>query len=442
MTASGIIDARSVDITPAIQARRRCVPAATFGYVVTGWLGILPFVLITGMLGGTFRLSIGLILLGLVSASVAGVVAVASWKAERGSRVGAILQNVFIIAFMTALLYAVHRASSDGGGLMPMLAIGTVAIGGTSVALSGAFAAFRYQRLIPDSGALPRTPVMRQLQAAALMLTRNGLLAILHFVGAGVFFCLPAAIGWTVLQRGLSNSSVSPGWKSFVAFFVLLIVCLEIAKRLVAKGKRLRQIHAADARRLDTRRPILLLRSFRDDLTPIERRVDVRNWRSGRAGDLPITLEETLERALRAHGPVIAIGRPGEALPPAGAAREYVTNDDWLARVVELAAESQRIVVIVGKSEGLSLEYASLARAEAWSKVVLILPPLERSELLARWAVLAQFDSRIRSNAPAVDLPSAALAAVAPDGELRFVTCQWRDDECYELAVRWIMATR
>jgi hypothetical protein len=119
-----------------------------------------------------------------------------------------------------------------------------------------------------------------------------------------------------------------------------------------------------------------------------------------------------------------------------------VTNDDWLARVVELAAESQRIVVIVGKSEGLSVEYASLARAEAWSKVVLILPPLERSELLARWAVLAQFDSRIRSNAPAVDLPSAALAAVAPDGELRFVTCQWRDDECYELAVRWIMATR
>ncbi len=41
------------------------------------------------------------------------------------------------------------------------------------------------------------------------------------------------------------------------------------------------------------------------------------------------TLEEAAEKILNAWGPVIAIGRPGEGLPPAGAAREYVAGDAW-----------------------------------------------------------------------------------------------------------------
>ena len=220
-----------------------------------------------------------------------------------------------------------------------------------------------------------------------------------------------------------------------MALFLLMIVCLEVGKRLFAKAKRLRQILAADARRLDSRRPILLLRSFQDDLTPIGRRSDVRNWRVGSSADLPLTLEETLERALGAHGPVIAIGQPGEALPPAGAAREYVRSEQWLTRVNELVAECQRVVVIVGRTEGLSLECASLAHAPTWPKVVLILPPVERAELLARWQVFAQLP------AGAAEPPVGALAATfTPSAEPRFVTCQWRDDECYELAVRWILA--
>jgi hypothetical protein len=39
------------------------------------------------------------------------------------------------------------------------------------------------------------------------------------------------------------------------------------------------------------------------------------------------TLEDVVEIALRQFGPVVAIGRPGESLPPTGAAREYVRND-------------------------------------------------------------------------------------------------------------------
>jgi hypothetical protein len=151
-------------------------------------------------------------------------------------------------------------------------------------------------------------------------------------------------------------------------------------------------------------------------------------------------LEEVLGRVLGTYGPVIAIGRPGEALPPAGAAREYVPNAEWRARVADLVGESERVVVIVGESKGLSLEYEDLASLRSWSKVILIFPPVEHSELLARWEALWRATGS-RSGEPGPHPPAGALAAAfARDGQPQFVTCQWRDDECYELALRWIIA--
>jgi hypothetical protein len=447
----------SLDITPAIRARRRCVPAALVGYLVSGWLGVLPLAFLMGLIGGTVAVSSWLALLSLALFSMAVAVAVASWSAEHASRVGAVLENVFVIPFLGYLVYAIHQAGTQLDMLTaaskaasawtmswPVLAIGAVAAVGSLTTLSGLVAAFHYQQLIPARAAWGIRPAFtRRLHAAVLLGTSKGLLAIVHFVAASVCFIFPGALGITFVERALSASSLAPGWKSIVLFILLVIVCLEVGKRLFAKAKRLRQIQAADARRLDSRRPILLLRSFQDDLTPIERRPDVRNRRFGSMADLPLTLEEALERALWTHGPVIAIGRPGEALPPAGAAREYVTNDEWLARVTELVAECHRVVVIVGRTEGLSLEYASLARAQAWPKVVLILPPVQRAELLARWEVFAQLASRIPSGARAADLPAGALAAAfTPSGEQRFVTCQSRDDESYELAVHWLLAAQ
>ena len=85
---------------------------------------------------------------------------------------------------------------------------------------------------------------------------------------------------------------------------------------------------AATARSRDNRPPILLLRSFRDD----ETRVLLSGWSASPWGT-NTTLEELVVDCLAGHGPVVAIGRPGEALPPLGAAREYVDHGSWQQRV-------------------------------------------------------------------------------------------------------------
>jgi hypothetical protein len=368
--------------------------------------------------------------------------------------VGAVLESLAVAALLGYLVYAVHQAGANLDTLTgrqptqtwtvrwPVLAMGFVAAAATLTALSGLVAAFRYQRLMPVRAPSERRPgFVRHLHGTTLLSTANGRLAIVYFVATGVCFIVPGALGLVFIERGLSDSSIAPGWRTMVSFFLLLIVCVEVGKRLFAKAKRLRQIQASEARRLDSRRPILLLRSFQDDLTPIERRADVRNWRVGRAANLPLTLEETAERALSTYGPVVAIGRPGEALAPAGAAREYVSSDEWLTRVNDRVDESQAIVVIIGRTEGLSLEYVTLGRMQAWSKVILMFPPVERAELLSRWAVFAQIGVGTSSGLAEADPPAGALVAtVAPGGQARFVTCSWRDDESYELAIRWIMA--
>jgi hypothetical protein len=444
------------DITEAIRARRRCVPAALIGYVVSGWLGVLPLAFLIGLLSGRGEVTSGLAIFALAFLVLAVAVAVTSWSAERGSRAGAVLENLAVGWFLGYLVYFVQQTGANletltgtretGPARMvswPVLAVGVVAAAGILTSLSGLVAAFRYQRLVPAQAASEARPgFIRRLQgAAALLRTAKGRLAIVYLLAMGACFILPATFGMAFMERGLRDSSVpAPGWNMVVTFVVLMIVCIEVGKRLFAKAKRLRQVQASDARRLDSRRPVLLLRSFQDDLTPIQRRLDVRNQRFGSTADLPLTLEEVLEHVLWTYGPVIAIGRPDEALPPAGAAREYVRNDEWLQRVNELVAESQRIVLIVGRTQGLSLEYASLASAQVWPKVILTFPPVERAELLARWAVFAQVASRTPSGVPEADPPADALVATfAPGGQSRFVTSQWRDDESYELAIRSIM---
>ena len=95
---------------------------------------------------------------------------------------------------------------------------------------------------------------------------------------------------------------------------------------------------AADARNILARHPdgfVLLLRCFSmDDYGVI-----------GESGFGP-NFEETLVHTLRHIGPVIAVGRPDESLPPIGAARLYIDSGDWQAEVARLM-ESARAVVLV-----------------------------------------------------------------------------------------------
>jgi len=127
---------------------------------------------------------------------------------------------------------------------------------------------------------------------------------------------------------------------------------------------------------------------------------------------------------------VIAIGRPGEKLPPAGAAREYVPDGEWQARVGELIAECRYVCVVAGTSEGLLWECRMLSEARALAKVVVVFPT-DRGQLEAAWRTMSAACSLQESVLP----PRVLAARLHDDGAPSFVTCRWNDEEAYCLAI-------
>lgn len=98
-------------------------------------------------------------------------------------------------------------------------------------------------------------------------------------------------------------------------------------------------------------RPILYLRSFG---------LDIRFERS--LSSLLGTAEIKLANLLRQIGPLIAIGRPEEHLPPLGAARLYLTENLWRQKLADMVSVSQMIVWTTGVGEGLRWELTYLLK--------------------------------------------------------------------------------
>src|SRR5262249_37052807 len=148
-------------------------------------------------------------------------------------------------------------------------------------------------------------------------------------------------------------------------------------------GRRMGQLSAREATARDPRPPILLLRSFSDDHSLRVRKSGVLagftlTALTGKAA----TFEEVLVKVFAAFGPVIAIGRPGEALPPVGAARTYVPEGkDWKEEVRALAERSGWIVMVLGLSEGFRWELEMVLGLGSPEKVVIVLPPLTATML-------------------------------------------------------------
>jgi hypothetical protein len=154
---------------------------------------------------------------------------------------------------------------------------------------------------------------------------------------------------------------------------------------------------ARDVMNADHRPRILLLRSFVDDGSELKDQTDVSRF----------TFEEVMTRTLWTWGPVVAIGRPAEELTHSGAAREYLTNEDWRARVLELVEQSLLVVIIVHKTDGLRWEIAQLGESGSLRKCLFVVPPLAPVEANERWRGLWE-NSGIQPQA--LDLPDGTIA--------------------------------
>jgi hypothetical protein len=167
-------------------------------------------------------------------------------------------------------------------------------------------------------------------------------------------------------------------------------------------GKRIATPPADTALRLDPRPPILFLRSFREDgmhrdehdigdfisreegfafrfVPYLDKVYKLRMLLRIYMGVYELSLEEELARYFRRLGPFVAIGRPGERLPTVGAARLYVSDDEWQAEVEALIRAAQVIVWQAGPTEGTWWEFAKLFEMVDPRRILLVVPnPMSR----------------------------------------------------------------
>jgi hypothetical protein len=201
-------------------------------------------------------------------------------------------------------------------------------------------------------------------------------------------------------------------------------------------GRRRLALRLDEVRALDSRPPLLLLRSFADDNLPLERRFRM----LGNLLQAPFTLEELIVDRLWAVGPVMAIGRPEETLSPVGAAREYVADAAWQERLLSSLDEASWVVGILGDSEGVMWEFRQVDARGAADRFVLIFPPHPAPIIVRRWKALSRFfpgaAEALLPNDVQVGLP---LAAVFPPRATPVLYCsKYRNETAYDMALEEI----
>jgi hypothetical protein len=164
-------------------------------------------------------------------------------------------------------------------------------------------------------------------------------------------------------------------------FLQVLFVLLFVGVAWGGYQLRLLGVRAAssEAKQLlahDPRPLVLYLRSFEDDESSQEAvELPIFGFLLGRRD------EDRLMRTLSQCGPVIAVGRPGEWLPPAGAARLSVAVPDWRAEVERLCQQAHIVVLRVGFTDGFWWEVRHVWERVPRERILLWLPPTKRGIL-------------------------------------------------------------
>jgi len=210
-----------------------------------------------------------------------------------------------------------------------------------------------------------------------------------------------------------------------VMAFVGPIIGAQVGLWLFRLGRRLSAPKAAEVLEADRRAPVLLLRPFaEDDREPTQTFKPPNSFRYFIPGS---TIEERIVEVFASLGPVIAVGRPGELLPPVGAARLYLGNDEWQPRVAELVKRARLVFLIVGATRGVRWEMEQLPLLTAPERVLLFVPgttPAERAQAYTafRAALPVEVADRLplASNVPIIGFDPAWRAVLFEGGQPPF----------------------
>ncbi len=209
-------------------------------------------------------------------------------------------------------------------------------------------------------------------------------------IALGVIICVaawPIAMGLLALYVAVSRSfwgvDAEQAFQSKGTMGGLFMCAFGIAMALWRLGKRFLNATAYEELQGDRRAPVLLLRAFVDDFHSLP---GYSAKSIAGVGEYEKTFEEFLCKKFRVAGPTIAIGRPGERIPPLGAARAYIPDQHWKETVEEIVEHARYVVVVLGKlTPGLHWEMELLLKRTDPKKLILVMPPIDETTARERW---------------------------------------------------------
>jgi hypothetical protein len=244
----------------------------------------------------------------------------------------------------------------------------------------------------------------------------------------------------TILVNFLIGSplELAKAWASFLesidelAQLLILIGILLLARALWRVGRRLNLRHRNEIILRD-KPPVLLLRSFTDDVAGIPPNMLIPRLIRRRK-----RLEETIGEQLTRAGPFVAIGRPGERLPHLGANRLYVDDSEWQAVVESYIAQSEFIIVIAGKTHWVQWELANVLKQGRIAGLLIVFPRITETDRRERWQNLrsAFCDTSWSAAMEGVDIACALALFITADRGIVVVKSRKANESDYETALR------
>ena len=127
-------------------------------------------------------------------------------------------------------------------------------------------------------------------------------------------------------------------------------------------------------------------------------------------------VESYVSNAVRGVAPLIALGRPGEAI---GAGRIVTEDANWMADIVTLMKRAKGILLVPSSRPGTLWEIETLKHEGLLNKVIFIMPPRTKGRLdtRERWEVARQALNSYGLQAPEHH-EQGLLFEVGPDGRI------------------------
>lgn len=132
-----------------------------------------------------------------------------------------------------------------------------------------------------------------------------------------------------------------------------------------------------------TRGDVLLLRSFDDDSVRI-RAMDTHLGSLNLLLGNRVRFEEYVATTVAQNSDLIAIGKPGEPLPPLGAARTYFADDEWQNAIDTTVRRAGAVIMLTAGTSGFEWELNLLRRTGHLAKTLILIPPVSADDEIGR----------------------------------------------------------